>query len=59
MLVVQAFLKIAFLKALAPTQGEPPFAIAQGMVLLAFAYLGYRAVRSFHPERGGAAMRQA
>jgi hypothetical protein len=53
-LVVQVFVKIPFFKALAPTQAEPPFAIAQGIVLLAFFYLGYRAVRSFHPGRAGA-----
>ena len=52
-LVVQAFLKIPFLKALAPTQAEPPFAIAQGVVLLAFVALGILAVKSFHPEREG------
>jgi hypothetical protein len=56
-LVVQAFVKIAFLKALAPTQGEPPFAIAQGVVLPAFIALGILAVRAFHPERAGLAMR--
>ena len=33
-LVVQAFLRVPALHALAPTQGEPPFAIAQGAVLL-------------------------
>ena len=48
-LVVQAFLKIPFLKALAPTQAEPPFAIAQGVVLLAFVALGILAVKSFNP----------
>jgi hypothetical protein len=58
-LVVQAFLKIAFLKALAPTQGEPPFAIAQGLVLLAFVALGILALRGFHPERAGLAMQPA
>ena len=52
-LVVQAFLKIPVLKALAPTQAEPPFAIAQGVVLLAFVALGILAVKSFHPEREG------
>src|SRR5262245_14063728 len=51
-LVVQSFLKLAFLSALAPTQSEPPFLIAQGAVLLAFLVLGFLAVRSFHPERG-------
>jgi hypothetical protein len=34
--VVQAFQKIAFLKALAPTQTEPAFVAAQGLLLLAF-----------------------
>ncbi len=47
--VVQAFGKIGFLKALAPTGSEPPFAIAQGLVLLLFAALGFLAVRKFHP----------
>ncbi len=31
-LVVQSFEKIPALKALAPAQKEPPFAIAQGLV---------------------------
>ena len=48
--VVQAFLKVPFLNALAPTQKEPPFLIAQGVVLLIFIALGIMAVRSFHPE---------
>lgn len=56
-LVVQAFLKVQFLNALAPTQGEPPFAIAQGAVLLAFVALGILALRRFHPERAGLAPR--
>ena len=48
--VVQAFLKIAFLNALAPTQSEPPFLIAQLVVVVLFIALGIVAVRSFHPE---------
>lgn len=44
-LVVQSFQKIAFLKSLAPTGSEPPFAIAQGIVLIAFVVLGYRAFK--------------
>jgi uncharacterized membrane protein SirB2 len=44
-LVVQSFLKLPFLNALAPTQSEPPFALAQGAVLLAFVALGIVAVR--------------
>jgi hypothetical protein len=47
--VVQAFLKLPFLHALAPAQSEPPFAIAQGLVLVPFIVLGVLAVRSFHP----------
>lgn len=45
--VVQAFGKIAPLHALAPTGGGPVFGGAQGVVLLLFVVLGYRAVRSF------------
>jgi len=48
--VVQAFQKVSFLNALAPTQSDPPFVIAQIVVLLAFAALGIIAVRSFHPQ---------
>lgn len=48
--VVQAFAKVPFLNALAPTQKELPFIVAQGVVLLIFVYLGIKAVRSFHPE---------
>jgi hypothetical protein len=50
--VVQAFLKIPALNALAPTQGEPPFAIAQGIVLLIFVVFGIVAARKFHPAQG-------
>ncbi len=49
-LVVQLFLKVPALNALAPTQKEPPFLIAQGAVLLAFVVLGILAVKRFHPE---------
>jgi hypothetical protein len=47
--VVQAFMKIPALRALAPTQGEPPFAIAQGALLIIFIVLGFLAVRRFRP----------
>lgn len=47
--VVQAFQKLAFLAALAPTQSEPPFVAAQGVVLVAFLVLGFLAVRRFPP----------
>jgi hypothetical protein len=47
--VVQAFLKIPVLSALAPTQESPVFILTQGAVLLVFAVLGILAVRAFHP----------
>ena len=47
--VIQAFQKIPFLKALAPTQSEPPFVIAQVALIAAFAVLGVIAVIRFHP----------
>jgi hypothetical protein len=48
-LVVQAFLKIPALHALAPNGNEPPFAITQGVVLLLFVVAAVRSVRRFHP----------
>jgi hypothetical protein len=48
-LVVQSFLKVPFLQPLAPTQSEPPFAVAQLLVLVLCAALGYLAVRRFRP----------
>jgi hypothetical protein len=50
-LIVQSFLKIPALHELAPTQKEPPFAIAQVVALLGFAVLGVLATKRFHPER--------
>ncbi len=47
--VVQAFLKVASLNALAPTQASPVFMLTQGIVLVIFVVLGALAVRSFHP----------
>src|SRR5712691_2840381 len=38
--VVQAFLKVPTLKAMAPTQSEPPFAVAQAVVLVLLVVLG-------------------
>jgi len=43
-LVVQLFLKVPGLKALAPTQTEPAFAISQLAVLLGFVALGVLSV---------------
>jgi hypothetical protein len=47
--VVQAFQKLPFLRALAPTGSEPPFAITQLLVLAGFIALGVVAARRFHP----------
>ncbi|HZC57143.1 MAG TPA: hypothetical protein VE396_14035 [Xanthobacteraceae bacterium] len=49
-LVFQGFLKVPALHALAPTQSEPPFLIAQSAVLIIFVALGFLAVRKFHPR---------
>jgi hypothetical protein len=46
--VVQSFLKIPSLHALAPTGKEPPFAIAQCVVLAIFVVLTYLAAKRFH-----------
>ena len=48
-LIVQSFMKISVLKALAPTQSEPPFQIAQGAALVLFVILAILAVRQFRP----------
>jgi hypothetical protein len=53
--VVQSFQKVAPLHAMAPTQSEPPFAIAQLLVLAIFIALGIFAAIRFRP----AAMRLA
>ena len=58
-LVAQAFLKVAILHALAPTQSDPGFIIAQLIVLAVFVVLGIRAVRHFHPEAHASALRPA
>ncbi|MBN9441076.1 hypothetical protein [Bosea sp. (in: a-proteobacteria)] len=46
-LVAQLFLKVPALHALAPTGSEPPFAIVQGILLVFFAWLTWRAARRF------------
>jgi hypothetical protein len=50
-LVVQSFIKVAVLNALAPTQSEPPFAIAQVGVLVIFILIGIVAAITFRPVR--------
>ncbi len=49
-LVVQLFEKVPALKELAPTQSEPPFQIAQLVVLVVFLALGVQAARKFHGD---------
>lgn len=46
-LVAQSFGKIPALKALAPTQTEPPFAIAQIIVMIFFILIGIYSVKKF------------
>jgi len=53
--VVQSFQKLSFLQPLAPTQSEPPFIIAQLVVLVAFIALGVLAVIRFRPAAGASA----
>ena len=48
-LVVQSFMKVPALHALAPTQTEAPFAVAQLLVLAAFVVLGAFAAKRFRP----------
>jgi hypothetical protein len=50
-LVVQLFRRVPALSAMAPTQSEPPFQIAQLTVLVLFAAIGIRAVTA-KPQRG-------
>jgi hypothetical protein len=50
-LVIQGFLKVPALHALAPSvpPSEPPFAVVQGLVLLLFVLFIIGAWRRFHP----------
>src|SRR5947209_449586 len=50
-LIIQSFLKLAPLHTLAPSipPSEPPFAVAQGIVLLFFVVVIIGAVRRFRP----------
>jgi hypothetical protein len=53
--VVQSFQKVSELAALAPTQSEAPFLIAQAALLAAFVWAGWRAIKGFHPPALAAA----
>ena len=49
-LVAQAFQKVPALKALAPTQSEPPFLISQVVVMVIFIGLIIAAAIKFRPD---------
>jgi hypothetical protein len=49
-LIVQLFRKVPALEALAPTQTEPPFVVAQVAALVMFIVFGVAGVIRFHPE---------
>jgi hypothetical protein len=51
--VVQSFLKIPALRALAPKQTEPPFVVSQAVVLLLFVVLAIVAAVRFRAEGMG------
>lgn len=53
-LIIQSFLKVPPLHALAPSvpPSEPPFAIVQGIVLIAFVAVTVIAIRKFRPLSG-------
>jgi flagellar biogenesis protein FliO len=49
-LIVQLFEKVPALKALAPTQSETSFLVAQLVVMAVFVLVAIFAVKRFHPE---------
>jgi hypothetical protein len=53
-LVAQLFAKVPALKAMAPTQSESPFKIAQILVMVVFIAVGILAAKRFHnvPQPG-------
>jgi hypothetical protein len=57
--IVQAFQKVSFLQALAPTQEDLPFKITQAAVLAIFIVLAIVALLRFHPTAKAAAPQQA
>ena len=52
-LVVQSFVKVSALNALAPTQSEPPFTITQAVVLAIFILIALVAAIKFRPGTTG------
>jgi len=53
--VVQSFLKVPFVHALAPTQKEPPFLVVQITVMAIFVVIGFFAVKKFRVDTLAAA----
>jgi MFS family permease len=53
--IVQSFEKVPALKAMAPTQSEPPFVVTQLVALALFIVLAIFAARRFRSERVRAA----
>jgi hypothetical protein len=49
-LIVQSFQKVPALKALAPTQSEPPFLVAQVVCMVGFVALGVLATTRFREQ---------
>ncbi len=54
-LVTQLFLRLPALIVAAPHQSEPPFALAQGLVLALFIWLAVAADKGFRAEPAGTA----
>ena len=48
-LIVQLFMKVPALKAMAPNQSEPPFLVAHLLALVLFVVLGILATKRFQP----------
>jgi hypothetical protein len=49
-LIAQLFMKVPALKAMAPTQSEPPFKLTQLVVLVVFVVLAIAAAKKFRSE---------
>jgi hypothetical protein len=54
-LIAQLFMKVPALRALAPTQAEPPFLVTQVVVMVVFIVLGFLAGKRFPGEAAHAA----
>ena len=51
-LVAQAFMKLPSLRSLAPTQSEPPFVVAQAVVMVIFVAIAVVAAIRFRVKAG-------